>query len=275
MPKKKTWMVILLIVVVAVLTIGVPFAINEAYKVDNGYVTMWGAEDVLSYYGAILGATATIAALALTIWFTKKQIQRDAYLKNETDKWRQVESTIGSILNEINPMIMLKRGMDTEFIDPGYAMNQFSKYSMDCRLTTDQLMTRVNTFDFKMISELVKRIQEVADKLFQLSQKEIDQHNKRLQLQQRENALKFLTIEQKCPGSFPASEVAMHQKTIRMTDGICLEEITDSINEINKEFWNIYDTEFRPLLQLKGTTFESIYMQIQANADVILSFWRK
>ena len=197
MPKKKTWMVILLTVVVAVLTIGVPFAINEAYKVDKGYVTMWGAEDVLSYYGAILGATATIAALALTIWFTKKQIQRDAYLKNETDKWRQVESTIGSILNEINPMIMLKRGMDTEYIDPGYAMNQFSKYSMDCRLTTDQLMTRVNTFDFKMISELVKRIQELADKFFQLSQKEIDQHNKRLQLQQRENAMKLLAIEQK------------------------------------------------------------------------------
>lgn len=275
MPKKKTWMVILLIVVVAVLTIGVPFAINEAYKVDKGYVTMWGAEDVLSYYGAILGATATVAALAFTIWFTKRQIQRDAYLKNETDKWRQVESTIGSILNEINPIIMLKRGMDTEFMDPGYAMNQFSKYSMDCRLTTDQLMTRVNTFDFKMISELVKRIQEVADKLFQLSQKEIDQHNKRLQLQQRENARKLLAIEQQYPGSLPASEIARHQETIKMTDGICLEEITDSINEINKEFWNIYDTEFRPLLQLKGTTFESIYMQIQANADAILSFWRK
>ena len=275
MRNKRAWKVILLIVALAVLIIGGPFAINEAYKAGNGYVTMWGAEDVLSYYGAILGATATIAPLAFTIWFTKKQIQRDAYLKNETDKWRQIESTIGNILNEINPMTMLKRGMDTEFIDPSHAMNQFSKYSMDCRLTTDQLMTRVNTLDFKMISELVKRIQEVADKLFQLSQKEIDQYNKRLQLQQRDNALKLLAIERKCPGSLPASEVAKHRETIRMTDGICSEEISNSINKINKEFWSIYDTEFRPLLQFKGTTFESINMQIQSNADARLSFWRK
>ena len=106
-------------------------------------------------------------------------------------------------------------------------------------------------------------------------QEEIDQYNKRLQLQQRDNALKLLAIERKCPGSLPASEVAKHHETIRMTDGICSEEISNSLNEINKEFWNIYDTEFRPLLQLKGTTFESIYMQIQANADAILSFWRK
>lgn len=275
MPKKQAWWVTILIVIVVGFIIGGPIAINEAYKAGNGCITVWGAEDVLSYYGAILGATATIVALAFTIWFTKKQIQRDAYLKNEIDKWRQIDSTIGSILNEINPMIMLRREMDIEFTDSSHAMNQFSKYSMSCRIATDQLMTRVNTVDFKRIAELVKQIQEVADKLFQISKKKIDQYNKQLQLQQRENALKFLTIEQKCPGSLPASEVAMHQETIRMTDGICLEEITDSINEINKEFWNIYDTEFRPLLQLKGTTFESIYMQIQANADAILSFWRK
>ena len=153
-------------------------------------------------------------------------------------------------------------------------MNQLSKYCMNCRIATDQLMTRVNTVDFKMISELVKQIQEVADKFFQLSQKEIDQHNKRLQLQQRENALKLLAIEQKSPGSLPASEVARHQETIRMTDGICLGEITSAINEINKEFWNIYDTEFRPLLQFKGKTFEVINMQIQAKANAILLFWR-
>lgn len=275
MSKKQAWMVALLIAIVAVLTIGIPFAINEAYKVGDGYVTMWGAESVLDYYGAILGVTANITVLAFTIWFTRKQIQRSAYLKSETDKWDKIESTIGSILSEINPMFMLKRGMDTKFIDPSHAMNQLSKYCMSCRIATDQLMTRVNTVDFKMISELVKQIQEVADKFFQLSQKEIDQHNKRLQLQQRENAQRLLAIEQKSPGSLPASEVARHQETVRMTDGICLGEITNAINEINKEFWNIYDTEFRPLLQFKGKTFEVINMQIQAKANAILLFWRE
>ena len=275
MRKKQALKVTLLIVALAVFIIGGPFAINEAYKAGNGYVTMWGAEDVLSYYGAILGATATIAALAFTICFTKKQIQRDAYLKNETDKWRQIESTIGNILNEINPMPILKQEMDSGITDPQKSLTRLQKYQVSCRIETDQLMTCVNTVDFKKIAELVKHIQEGAEKLFQLSQRKIDQYNKQLQLQQRENVRKLLAIEQQYPGSLPASEIARHQETIKMTDGICLEEITDSINESNKEFWNIYDTEFRPLLQLKGTTFESIYMQIQANADAILSFWRK
>ena len=77
MPKKKTWMVILLIVVVAVLTIGVPFAINEAYKVDKGYVTMWGAEDVLSYYGTILAAVGAVLGVFLSIKAAHKNYEDD------------------------------------------------------------------------------------------------------------------------------------------------------------------------------------------------------
>lgn len=275
MQKKPAWKITLLIVIMFILIIGVPFLINEAYKAGNGYITMWSAEDVLSYYGAILGATATIVALVFTILFTKKQIQRDAYLKNETDKWRQIESTIGKILNEIDPMIMMKRGMNTKFTNPSHAINQYSKYSMSCRIATDQLMTRVNTIDFKRIAKLVKQIQEVADKLFQLSQKKIDQYNKQQQLQKREITLKLLSVEKQYPGSLPTSEVEKHWETIRMTDGICLEEINNAMIEINKEFCNIYNKEFRSLLQLKGMTFESINTQMQENADAILSLRSK
>ena len=47
---------------------------------------MWGAADVLSYYGTILGATATATAMIVTIVFTRKQIYRDSYLKNGNEK---------------------------------------------------------------------------------------------------------------------------------------------------------------------------------------------
>ena len=123
------------------------------------------------------GATATIASLVFTIYFTKKQIQRDAYLKNETDKWRQIESTVGNILNEINPMPILKQEMDLGVTDPQKSLTRLSKYQVSCRIETDQLMTCVNTVDFKKIAELVKHIQGGAEKLFQLSQRKINQYN--------------------------------------------------------------------------------------------------
>ena len=275
MSKKKTWMVILLIVVVAVLTIGVPFAINEAYKVDKGYVTMWGAEDVLSYYGAILGATATVAALAFTIWFTKRQIQRDAYLKNETDKWRQVEFTIGNILNEINPMPILKQDMGIDPNDPDKAINLFQEYQLNCQIATDQLMTCINTKDYKIISKLVKRITKVADKLSQASEKKIKQHMQQRKLELRDSVSKLLSIADKCPNAISKKDVAEYQRIMEEPDSFNLDDILNSMKPIIEEFFHIYKTEFRPLLKLKGTTFESIYMQIQKNANSILSSGRK
>ena len=53
MRKKQALKVTLLIVALAVFIIGGPFAINEAYKAGNGYVTMWGAEDVLNFRNCI------------------------------------------------------------------------------------------------------------------------------------------------------------------------------------------------------------------------------
>lgn len=53
-----------------------PCLINEAYKYGtlqkNCYITLWGASDLLSYYGTILGATATILAVVWTINHSKK-----------------------------------------------------------------------------------------------------------------------------------------------------------------------------------------------------------
>lgn len=40
--------------------VGIPILINESYKNGQGYITMWNAADVLSYYGNILGSAATI-----------------------------------------------------------------------------------------------------------------------------------------------------------------------------------------------------------------------
>ena len=69
---------------------GFPIIINECYKVNCWYITVWDGADVLGYYGAILGSIIAVATLVITIVFTKKQIQRDSFLKNENEKWERL-----------------------------------------------------------------------------------------------------------------------------------------------------------------------------------------
>ena len=59
------------IIAAIVLIVLIPVVINELYKMNTGYITMWGASDVLNYYGAILGSLVTVGALVITIIFTK------------------------------------------------------------------------------------------------------------------------------------------------------------------------------------------------------------
>lgn len=52
--------IIVLIITTVVLSVVVPVVINECYKSNVGYITLWGAQDVLAYFGEILGALGSI-----------------------------------------------------------------------------------------------------------------------------------------------------------------------------------------------------------------------
>lgn len=276
MDKKKVGIIVLTVTGFVVLVIGVPLGINASYQSDTVIIrTQWGAEDVLSYYGAILGAFLTMAGLVITIRFTMRQIRRDSYLKSESDKWAKTEAVVADILNEINPMLTLRQVIDTGFTDSKSAEGSLHKYQISCRTATDQLCAYLNTIDYPRVKELIDKIADVADKSFQISQKIIDQYSKQRELDRRKIALELLSIEGKRPGSLPAEEIAKHQLTIQTTDSICSEDIEDAIQELHVELIRIYNTDFRSLLQLKGTTFETIHMQTLKNADSILSLRRK
>ena len=66
---RKSWTKWILIAVIALaLIVGVPIIINECYKTNSGYMTMWGAADALAYYGTILGALVAVATVVVTIF---------------------------------------------------------------------------------------------------------------------------------------------------------------------------------------------------------------
>lgn len=74
--KKKILIVISVLAGLLFLIIGIPVIINECYKV-GGYITLWNAEDVLSYYGAIIAAIIGIIGVYLTVYISNKNYRDD------------------------------------------------------------------------------------------------------------------------------------------------------------------------------------------------------
>ncbi len=79
--KKKCcpkWLKIVGIIVIAlILAFGIPILINESYKANCGYVTMWSAADMLAFYGTILAAILAGIGVYISIWYSNKNYRED------------------------------------------------------------------------------------------------------------------------------------------------------------------------------------------------------
>jgi hypothetical protein len=267
---------LIIITILALLVIvGVPVAINEFYKVNSGYLTVWNGADMLSYYGTVLGAVVTVAGLNITIRFTKKQIQRESHLKSEHEKWSKIEAAFSEALDNINPIRPIIKSMDNGLINPTEAITTFQKYQMQCRTASDQLNAYSNGTDYPNIKELVDFITSAAETFFQISQKEVELYSKFRNCTNRSTAQQALSVETQYPNSFPKETLSFCEKLLQDTEGIKLSDMQEEIRKINDEMISIYETVYRPLLQKKGATFEAINTEVQRKADNILHQWRK
>lgn len=75
---KKPWIKWCALVIGALAAIvGVPIIINECYKANSGYMTIWGAADVLSYYGTIIAAAGAAIGVFVSIKVATKNYKED------------------------------------------------------------------------------------------------------------------------------------------------------------------------------------------------------
>ncbi len=70
-----------MVILALLAVIGGPITINECYKGDSGYITIWSAADTFSYYGTVLGVLVAATTMAVTIFFNRKQLQRERFLQ--------------------------------------------------------------------------------------------------------------------------------------------------------------------------------------------------
>lgn len=269
---KRVLKIILGILVISAFLVGIPIVINECYKANCGYSTAWDASAMLGYYGTILGAIITVVTLVATITFTKKQIQRESFLKNESEKWSKLKSIFLDILSNINPMVTLKEVMDNGFIDPTKAIHILQRYQMNCKTSTDLLNAYLNMNDYPKVSHLIDGIAEMAEEFVDISSGEIEQYSDFRILQNKDSAYQMVEIEKARPGSFSKENLATNQEIIEKLKNISSENINSQIAFYNSEFIRVYETKYRALLQSIGSTFETLEVTTAQEADRLLNF---
>ena len=154
MRKRRTGRIILLILLALFLVFAVPIIINESYKANDGYVTMWEAADVLSYYGILLGSTVTICALILTIAFTRKQIKNDRYIKEQDEKWSLVFTLIDEAMDANNPLRLIQLIIDYDANYNQKTVTMIQNYVATAKLSADKIMSCVDNDDIEKIKPL-------------------------------------------------------------------------------------------------------------------------
>ena len=269
---KRVLKIILGILVISVFLVGIPIVINECYKANCGYSTAWDASAMLGYYGTILGAIITVVTLVATITFTKKQIQRESFLKNESEKWAKLKSIFLDILSNINPMGTLKEVMDNGFIDPTKAIHILQRYQINCKTSTDLLNAYLNMNDYPKVKHLIDGIAEMAEEFVDISSGEIEQYSDFRILQNKDSAYQMVEIEKARPGSFSKENLATNQEIIEKLKNISSENINSQIAFYNSEFIRVYETKYRALLQSIGSTFETLEVTTAQEADRLLNF---
>ena len=69
----KKWIThIFLCIVFTLIVVLAPIIVNELYKLNNGYLTLWDAGDMLSYIATIISAAATFFISWIAITQSKK-----------------------------------------------------------------------------------------------------------------------------------------------------------------------------------------------------------
>lgn len=274
MNKRKKYLILAIIVVCAFAIVG-PLIINECYKSNSGYITLWSPADMLAYYGVVLGALVAIITVVVTIGFTRKQIQMENFLKQENEKWTKIEAIFANAIDKINPMHPLIETMDTGMKDPAAAITTFQKYRMMCKIALDQLNAHLCVNDYPKVKKLIDSICNATEIFDKISDGEIQAYSSLRDYSSLAVVKETLKIEKEHPGIFPAETIAFDYDVLKRTNGLHLDDLSKRIAEQNHQLVNAYQEMYRPLLQLKGSIFSKIYSETGESADNILDFERK
>ena len=271
MKKKKNVRYALYVFAAIVLIIIIPIAINEIYKNNSGYVTIWGAADVLNYYGTVLGACVAVGALIVTIVFTKRQIQRDSFIKNQEEKWNRIEDLVSSSLVKIHPTKIAEIISKATSKDFGETISALHLFSFQAKTALDSLFGYISGEDYKLLESLLQTIQDEAERYCGIAMKLSSQYQKLIQLEIRKNAIQIQKTAQQNPTLFN-EDLQNSQQILEETVDLNEKEIFTEMNVLSEQLSALRDNSYRGLLEKKRSTFTEIHDQWTKEAESILGF---
>lgn len=271
--KKKILFVIAVLLGVLLFVFGVPIVINECYKA-GGYETLWSAEDVLSYYGTILGATVSVAVLAATILFTRKQIRHDQFVNSQAEKWKSVDVIINQAIEAVQPLQVTQMVYsDAGYEHAGETINRLQGHIMNMKKSLDLLNCHLNSDEMQRLSAFIQQILSCMEEVESLASQMVQQLSCIQQNKLHENSKELLRLALQSPGMVDEKIVRQYQNDLKANPYTSPDKISDEIGNIGLKLVGIYNTTYQSLLDKKREVFCNIERENMEKAEEILKWF--
>lgn len=271
--KKRILFTIAVLLGIILFVFGVPIVINECYK-TGGYVTLWSAEDVLSYYGTILGATVSVVVLAATILFTRKQIRHDQFVNTQSEKWKSVDAIINQAIEAVQPLHVAQMVYaDVGYEHAGETINKLQRHIMNMKKSLDMLNCHLDSDEGKRLSALIQQILSCMEEVESLASQMVQQLSCIQRNKLHENYKELLRLALQSPDTVDEETVQNYQNYLKANPYTPPDRITEEIGDIGLKLVGTYNTTYQSLLDKKREVFRDIERENMEKADEILKWF--
>lgn len=222
----------------AFFVVGIPIIINELYKREGWYSTVWTGADVLAYYGTLLGAAATILALVVTIRVTQEQVRAERLFQLELERWHNLEKAIDNMLMEMQPLSFPGR---LKSIRHRRDTAQIEQWMDNFIIREDGIMVNLSSADQKRIAPCLAMMKRTEDEVYRV-------------------------VEQS-RGYFDYCDYCKSENDYE-------EKKEQKYREMMEGFYKIHNTLYVRTLDTKRIVFDKIYREIAGQSQKKLSFGR-
>lgn len=244
------------IILLAFLVLGVlvPIGINECYKMDTGYVTVWSGAELLGYYGTLLGTAMAVFVLAVTISFNRKQLLYERDLQRKRERWREIETMVDQAIDDMQPARMRLIFLDAaENSSPERFAGRLLAYEMTAKCSADRLRFSIDTKEEQILDALLSRLEGLQEKIGQIKEEHLNW------LQEVQRSMELLRGKPR----------RLNRKT---AERAAYGEVMETWKTVREHEERIYEEDYRALIVCKKETFQRIQDTITAQAEKFLFF---
>ena len=255
---KRKVLYIIAVMMIGILIFGGPILINELYKENTGYITLWGAKEVLGYYGIVLGcllnAIVSIYVVRKTIRNTQSQILYEKEVESEKEKWKKVEQIIDDTLKLLEPSQYIPLKIDVYQPEQVYAVcDNLLATTVKMKTSVDWIKAYVRPGEYDWIKPLVDLIIPVINQECVLCEE-----LRGTFMQTISDSLKS-RLNQAMEKNVDTKEWDQKQKNF-----------LNDIKLTKEKFVNLQQNEYQDLLNCRRDVFIHIYGEISKSKKFVL-----